>query len=65
MMGAWNEARRERRRRRKRVEEILGWIVVPPLLIGIWLAGSYLYTAFEEPISQVVQAVQTILNKQH
>lgn len=64
-MVAWNEARRERRRKRKRMEEILGWIIVPPLLLGLWLAGSYLYTAFEEPITQLVQAVQTIVNKPH
>lgn len=62
-MGAWNEARRERRRRRKRMEEILGWIVVPPLVIGMWLAGTYLYNAFEEPITQMIDAVQMILNK--
>lgn len=64
-MVAWNEARRERRRKRKRMEEILGWIIVPPLLFGLWLAGSYLYTAFEEPITQLVQAVQAIVNKPH
>lgn len=62
-MGAWNEARRERRRKRKRVEEILGWIVVPPLVIGLWLSGTYLYNAFEEPITQMIEAVQAVTGK--
>lgn len=62
-MGAWNEARRERRRKRKRVEEILAWIVVPPLVIGLWLSGTYLYRAFEEPITQMVEALQAATKK--
>lgn len=62
-MGSWNEARRERRRKRKRFEEILGWIVVPPLVIGIWLASAYLYTAFEEPITQLVDGLLALKQK--
>lgn len=65
MMGSWNEARRERRRKRKRLEEILGWIVVPPLLIGMWLAGIYLYNTFEEPITQLAQGLQALTQKVH
>ncbi|MFC0283581.1 hypothetical protein ACFFJB_08185 [Camelimonas abortus] len=62
-MGAWNETRAERRRRRKRMEEIIGWIVVPPLVLGMWLAGVHVYNAFHEPISQAIEALQLLKDR--
>lgn len=35
-MASWFEKRRQRRRRRERAEEIIGWIVVPIIGIGLW-----------------------------
>ena len=36
-MASWFEKRRIRRRKRERMEEIIAWMVVPALLIGmVW-----------------------------
>ncbi|MEJ1936580.1 hypothetical protein WDZ92_40830 [Nostoc sp. NIES-2111] len=37
-MASWLEKRRERRRRRQRMEEVLGWIVVPIIAFGLYWA---------------------------
>ena len=38
-MASWFEKRRIRRRKRERMEEIIGWMVVPTLVIGMIWAG--------------------------
>lgn len=35
-MASWFEERRKRRRRRERFEEVVAWIVVPAIAIGLW-----------------------------
>lgn len=37
-MASWFEKRRIRRRKRERMEEIIAWMVVPALVVGmIWV----------------------------
>ena len=38
-MASWFEKRRVRRRRRERMEEIIAWMVVPALAVGVIWAG--------------------------
>ena len=38
-MASWFEKRRIRRRKRERMEEIIAWMVVPMLLVGLIWAG--------------------------
>ena len=38
-MASWFEKRRIRRRKRERMEEIIAWMVVPVLAIGVIWAG--------------------------
>ncbi len=38
-MASWFEKRRIRRRKRERMEEIIAWMVVPALVVGMLWAG--------------------------
>jgi hypothetical protein len=58
----WREKRRQRRRRRKMAEEILGWILVPIILVALyWAVKAGLNAAGTSP-SAVVQAVKTLIS---
>lgn len=35
-MASWFEQRRQRRRKRERFEELIAWIVVPLVCVGVW-----------------------------
>ncbi|MHB2168082.1 hypothetical protein [Alsobacter sp. R-9] len=37
-MASWFEERRQRRKRRERMEEVIGWIVVPMIGVMLWWA---------------------------
>ncbi len=40
------EARRKRRKARRRGEEILGWILVPLIILALWWAGNQVFEFF-------------------
>lgn len=42
----WREARRKRRKARKRGEEILAWILVPVILVGLYWGVTALFDVF-------------------
>jgi len=58
----WREKRWQRRRRRKMFEEILGWILVPIILVALyWAVKGGLNAAGTSP-SAVVQAIKTLIS---
>lgn len=57
----WREKRWERRRRRIWFEELLGWILVPIILVaGYWAVVSLLAAMGTSP-SAVIEAVKAVL----
>jgi hypothetical protein len=58
----WREKRWQRRRRRKVFEEVLGWILVPIILVALyWAVKGGLNAAGTSP-SAVVQAIKTLIS---
>ncbi|HEX8663961.1 MAG TPA: hypothetical protein VF744_08035 [Beijerinckiaceae bacterium] len=58
----WREKRWQRRRRRKLFEEVLGWILVPIILVALyWAVKGGLNAAGTSP-SAVVQAIKTLIS---
>ena len=58
---SWREKRLERRRRRRLFEEILGWVLVPMMLLGTyWLLIIALTAAGTSP-SAVIQGIDVLL----
>lgn len=49
----WREERRMRRRRRKRGEEMLAWVLVPLICVGIYLSVSAGFDFFGTSPGQV------------
>lgn len=43
MLWTWRQKRERQRVRRRRVEEILGWLFVPPMMIGLWWLSVQFY----------------------
>jgi hypothetical protein len=58
---SWREQRWERRRRRRFFEEILGWILVPAIIIGCSWAVEGALTALGTSPAALIQGVQTIM----
>lgn len=59
---SWREKRWERRRRRRFAEEILGWILVPVILIaGYWSVRAGLNALGTSPTA-LVQQVKTLVS---
>jgi hypothetical protein len=57
----WREKRWQRRRRRKVFEEILGWILVPIILVaGYWAVKAGLNAAGTSP-SAIIAGVRQLL----
>ena len=58
----WREQRWERRRKRRLFEEVLGWILVPLILIsGVWAVKSGL-NALGTDVSTLIQGFRTALS---
>lgn len=58
----WREKRWERRRRRRFTEEVLGWVLVPVILIsGFWAVKAGL-NAMGTNFTTLVQGVKTALS---
>ena len=62
---SWREQRWERRRRRYFFEEILGWIVVPLILLGAYWAVVGVLDAMGTSPTALIQGVQTVLSGIH
>lgn len=58
----WREKRWERRRRRRFVEEILGWILVPIIVISCVWGANALLTAMGTDFTSLVQGIKTALS---
>lgn len=58
---SWREQRWERRRRRRLYEEILGWMLVPTIILGCYWAIDAGLGAIGTSPAALVQGVQTII----
>jgi hypothetical protein len=56
----WREKRWERRRKRRVFEEVLGWILVPVILIGLYWAVKAGLSALGTSPSAVIQALRSL-----
>ena len=56
----WREKRWERRRKRRMFEEVLGWILVPVILIALYWAVKSGLSALGTSPSAVIQALRTL-----
>ena len=60
---SWREKRWERRRRRRAVEEILGWVLVPLIVLGLfWGVRSGLGAIGTSPTA-IIQGVKTVMGQ--
>ncbi len=58
---SWREQRWERRRRRHIFEEILGWILVPLIVIACYRAVDGALGALGTSPAALIQGIQTII----
>jgi hypothetical protein len=59
----WREKRWERRRRRRAAEEVLGWVLVPLMVIGLfWGVKSGLGALGTSPTA-LIQGVKTVMGQ--
>ncbi|WP_210483300.1 hypothetical protein [Microvirga antarctica] len=58
--ASWREQRRNRRRRRVWFEEILGWILVPAILIGSYWVVEGVLGAVGTSFSAIFSGLTTI-----
>lgn len=56
----WREKRWERRRKRRVFEEVLGWILVPVILIALYWAVKASLAALGTSPSAVIQALRAL-----
>jgi len=56
----WREKRWERRRKRRMFEEVLGWVLVPVILIALYWAVKAGLSALGTSPSAVIQALRTL-----
>ena len=59
---SWREKRWERRRRRRFFEEILGWVLVPIILIATFWAVKAGLNAMGTNFTSLVQGIKTALS---
>lgn len=59
---SWREKRWERRRQRQRVEELLGWILVPIILVAFYWLVKVVLMFFGTSPSAVLQAIGTLVS---
>jgi hypothetical protein len=58
----WREKRWERRRRRIWFEELLGWILVPVIVLGLYWAVVSVLALFGTTPGAVIDGAQILLN---
>jgi hypothetical protein len=59
---SWRQQRRERRRRRVIFEEVLGWILVPLILVGGYVGIKGLLGALGTSPTALIQGIQMALS---
>jgi hypothetical protein len=57
----WREQRWERRRRRRLYEEVLGWLLVPTIVLGCYWAIDATLSALGTSPAALIQGIQTII----
>lgn len=57
---SWREQRRARRRRRIWFEEVLGWILVPVILVGCYWLAELTLNAMGTSVSAIIEGVRMI-----
>jgi hypothetical protein len=57
----WREQRWERRRRRIWFEEILGWILVPVIVLGVYWFIDMVLTALGTSPGAIIEGIKAIL----
>lgn len=55
---SWRERRWARRRQRRRIEEALGWVLVPLILVGCYWVTKATLNAFGTSPTAVLQALR-------
>jgi hypothetical protein len=58
----WREKRWERRRRRRFTEEVLGWILVPIILIAVYWAVKAGLNAMGTNLTSLIQGIKTAIS---
>lgn len=58
----WREKRWERRRRRRFTEEVLGWILVPLILLAVYWAGTAALAALGTDLTSLIQGIKTAIS---
>jgi len=58
----WREQRWERRRKRLMFEEVLGWVLVPVILIGLYIGVKGILSALGTTPTALIQGIQTALS---
>jgi hypothetical protein len=58
----WREKRWLRRRRRQTFEEILGWILVPVIVVAGYWALTGALEAAGTSLPALIQGIQTVIN---
>jgi hypothetical protein len=58
----WREKRYRRRRRRVWFEEVLGWILVPVILIGCYWMLNIFLTAIGTSPTAVIEGIESIIS---
>lgn len=58
----WREQRWERRRKRLMFEEVLGWVLVPVILIGLYIGIKGVLSALGTTPTALIQGIQTALS---
>jgi hypothetical protein len=59
----WREKRWERRRRRRTGEEILGWILVPLMVIGLFWGVKGGLGALGTSPTALIQGIKTVMGQ--
>jgi hypothetical protein len=58
---SWREQRWERRRKRRLYEELLGWLLVPAIVLGCYWAVDAALGALGTSPAALIQGIQTIM----
>jgi hypothetical protein len=58
---SWREKRWERRRKRRFAEEVLGWILVPAILIGSYWIVNTILEGLGTSVPAIVNGIQAII----
>ena len=58
----WREKRWERRRRRRFFEEVLGWILVPLIVLAVYWGVKAGLAAMGTDLTSLIQGIKTVIS---